>query len=152
LRRQNGNAADQLNKTLGMQPDYPPAHELLGMVHKQEGRTNEAIAELQRVIDLSGGMYGLGSLGHLYARVGRRSNPQKMLLSVAEDARGVTFPYRLAIVHAGLGEKETAVDDLERAYAERSLPAPFLRFDRLLNNVRAEPRFQAFARRNGLSF
>lgn len=153
LRGQNGNAVDQLNKTLGMQPDYPPAHELLGMVYEQEGRTNEAIAEIQKAIDLSGGMYGLGSLGHVYARVGRNSDAQKMLLSLAEQSsRTYISPYQLGLVHAGLGEKEKAVDDLERAYAERSLPAPFLRFDPRLNNLRAEPRFQDFARRIGLSF
>jgi DNA-binding winged helix-turn-helix (wHTH) protein/tetratricopeptide (TPR) repeat protein len=153
LRRQNGNAVDQLNKTLGMQPDFPPAHELLGMVYEQEGRTNEAIAEIQKAIDLSGGMYGLGSLGHVYAWVGRRSEAQKMLRSIAEQSsRTYISPYQLAIVHAGLGKKEKAVDDLERAYAERSLPAPFLRLDPRLNNLRAEPRFQDFARRIGLSF
>jgi len=153
LRRQDGNAVDQLNKTLGMQPDYPPAHELLGMVYEQEGRTNEAIAEIQKAIDLSGGTYGLGSLGHVYAMVGRRSEAQKMLRSIAEQSsRTYISPYQLAIVHAGLGKKEKAVDDLERAYAERSLPAPFLRFDPRLNNLRAEPRFQDFARRIGLFF
>jgi DNA-binding winged helix-turn-helix (wHTH) protein/TolB-like protein len=153
LRRQNGDAVDQLNKTLVMQPDYPPAHELLGMVYEQEGRTNEAIAEIQKAIDLSGGMYGLGSLGHVYASVGRRSDAQKTLLSIVEQSsRTYISPYQLAIVHAGLGEKERAVDDLARAYAERSLPAPFLRFDPRLNNLRAELRFQDFARRIGLSF
>jgi hypothetical protein len=62
------------------------------------------------------------------------------------------FSYQLAIVHAGLGKKEKAVDDLERAYAKRSLPAPFLRFDPRLNNLRAEPSFQDFARLIGLFF
>jgi hypothetical protein len=76
-----------------------------------------------------------------------------MLLSLAEQSsRTYISPYQLGLVHAGLGEKEKAVDDLERAYAERSLPAPFLRFDPRLNNLRAEPRFQDFARRIGLSF
>jgi hypothetical protein len=76
-----------------------------------------------------------------------------MLLSIAgQSSRTYISPYQLAIVHAGLGEKEKAVDDLERAYAERSLPAPSLRFDPRLDNLRAEPRFQDFARRIGLYF
>ncbi len=152
LRRQNGPAVDQLNKALGMQPDFPPAHEFLGMVYEQEGRTNEAIIEIQKAIDLSGGLYGLGSLGHVYASLGRRSDAQKILQSIAgQSSRAYISPYQVAIVHAGLGEKEKAIDDLEKAYAERSLSASFLRFDPRLNDLRAEPRFQDFARRIGLT-
>jgi len=152
LRGQNGLAVDQLNKALSMQPEYPPTHEFLGMVYEREGRTNEAIAEMQKAIDLSGGLYGLGSLGHVYASAGRRTDAQKMLQSIAEQSsRTYISPYQSAIVHAGLGEKDRAIDELEKAYAERSLSAPFLRFDPRLDNLRAEPRFQDFARRIGLA-
>ena len=153
LRGQNGLAVDQLNKTVAMQPDYPPAHEFLGMVYEQQGRTNEAITEIQKAIDRSGGEYGLGSLGHVYAIVGRRSDARKMLQSIAEQSsRSYISPYQLAIVHAGLDEKDQAIDELEKAYADRSLSAPVFRFDPRLNNLRAEPRFQDFVRRVGLSF
>jgi len=86
FRGQNGLAVDQLNKTVAMQPDYAPAHEFLGMVYEQEGRTNEAITEIQKAIDLSGGEYGSGSLGHVYARVGRRNDARNMLQSIAEQS------------------------------------------------------------------
>jgi tetratricopeptide (TPR) repeat protein len=86
FRRQNGLAVDQLNKTVAMQPDYPPAHEFLGMVYEQEGRTNEAITEIQKAIDLSGGEYGLGSLGHVYATAGRHNDARNMLQSIAEQS------------------------------------------------------------------
>jgi tetratricopeptide (TPR) repeat protein len=153
FRGQNGLAVDQLNKTVAMQPDYAPAHEFLGMVYEQEGRTNEAITEIQKAIDLSGGEYGSGSLGHVYARVGRRNDARNMLQSIAEQApRTYVSPYQLAIVYAGLDEKDKAIDELEKAFAERSLSPPVLRFDPRLNNLRAEPRFQEFARRVGLSF
>jgi DNA-binding winged helix-turn-helix (wHTH) protein/tetratricopeptide (TPR) repeat protein len=153
FRGQNGLAVDQLNKTVAMQPEYAPAHEFLGMVYEQEGRTNEAITEIQKAIDLSGGEFGLGSLGHVYARVGRRDDARNMLQSIAEQApRTYVSPYQLAIVYAGLDEKDRAIDELEKAFAERSLSPPVLRFDPRLNNLRAEPRFQEFARRVGLSF
>jgi DNA-binding winged helix-turn-helix (wHTH) protein/TolB-like protein len=153
FRRQNGPAVDQLNKTLAMQPDYPPAHEFLGMVYEQEGRTNEAISEIQKAIDLSGGEYGLGSLGHVYASVGRRNHARNILQSIAgQSSRTYISPYQLAIAHAGLDEKDKAIDEIEKAFAERSLSAPALRFDPRLDNLRAEPRFQDFVRRVGLSF
>jgi DNA-binding winged helix-turn-helix (wHTH) protein/tetratricopeptide (TPR) repeat protein len=153
LRRQNGQAVDLLNRSLGMQPNYPLAHESLGMVYEQEGRTNEAITEIQKAIDLSGGIYGLGSLGHIYARVGRRNDAQRILRSIAEhSSSSYISPYQMAIVYEGLNEKDKAIDELERAYAERSLSAPFLRCDPRLDSLRAEPRFQEFARGLGLRF
>jgi tetratricopeptide (TPR) repeat protein len=123
------------------------------MVYEQEGRTNEAIIEIQKAIALSGGLYGLGSLGHVYASVGRPSDAQKILKSIAEQSsRTYISPYQSAIVHAGLNEKDRAIGELEKAYGERSLSAPFLRFDPRLNNLRTEPRFRDVARRIGLSF
>jgi tetratricopeptide (TPR) repeat protein len=153
FRGQNDLAVDQLNKTVAMQPDYAPAHEFLGMVYEREGRTNEAITEMQKAIDLSGGEYGLGSLGHVHASVGRRNEARNVLRSIAQQAsRTHVSPYQSAVVHAGLGDKDKAIDPLEQAFAERSLSAPVLRCDPRSNNLRAEPRFQEFVRRVGLSF
>jgi hypothetical protein len=44
------------------------------------------------------------------------------------------------------------LDDLEKAYEERSLSAQALRFDPRLSQVRDEPRFHEFVRRIGLPF
>ena len=115
FRRENSLAVDQLIKTVAMQPDYAPAHEFLGMVYEQEGRTSEAITEIQKAIDLSGGEYGLGSLGHVYASVGRRSDARNMLQSIAEQSsRTYVSPYQLAIVRAALDDKDKAIDELEK--------------------------------------
>ncbi len=153
FRDQNDLAVDQLNKTVAMQPDYPPAHEFLGMVYEQQGRTAEAITELQKAIDLSGGEYGLGSLGHVYASAGRRNDARNRLqFVVGQSSKTYVSPYQLAIVHAGLDDKDKAIDELEKAFAERSLSPAALRFDPRLNSLRAEPRFQDFLRRVGLSF
>jgi hypothetical protein len=42
------------------------------------------------------------------------------------------------------------VEDLEQAYADRSLSAQSLRFDPRLKNVRGEPRYREFEKRLGL--
>jgi hypothetical protein len=59
------------------------------------------------------------------------------------------FPERASPLE---NDKDKAIDELEKAYAERSLSAPVLRFDPHLDNLRAEPRFRDFVRRVGLSF
>jgi DNA-binding winged helix-turn-helix (wHTH) protein/TolB-like protein len=151
LTKQYDQAVDQLQKTLKMQAKYPPALEYLGMVYEQEGRSQEAVAKLQEAIDASDGRYGVGSLGHLYASVGKNVEARKLLQSLEEHAKHeYVSPYQRALIEAGLDEKEKALDDLEKAYAERSLYAPYLQFDPRLSNLRGEPRFKDFARRVGL--
>ena len=153
LTRQYDKAVDQLLKTTEMAPGFPPAIELLGMVYEQQGRTNEAITELQRAIDLSAGTYGLGSLGHLYAGLTRRRDAQRMLdLLVQQSKREYVSPYQLALVYAGLGENDQAIAAIEKACRERSIYVPYLRFDPRINNLRTEPQVQDLVRRMGFSF
>ena len=102
---------------------------------------------------LSHGEHGLGSLGYFYAKQGRGRDAHKVLQLLAERSQqAYVSPYEAALVFAGLGQKDKALECLEKAYAERSLSAPFPRFDPRLANVRRDPRFQDFVRSIGLSF
>ena len=50
----------------------------------------------------------------------------------------------LALAHAGLGDKDKAIDDLERAYREWSDPhMPNIKFDPILDPLWGDPRFEA---------
>jgi len=56
-------------------------------------------------------------------------------------------PYNVALIYAGLGEKDQALAWLERAFAERSTWMPYLKVDPWLDNLRSDPRFQGLLRR-----
>jgi hypothetical protein len=58
-----------------------------------------------------------------------------------QSARCYVSPYQSAIVYASLGDKDKAIDEIEKAFADRSLSPPVLCCDPRLNNLRAEPRF-----------
>ena len=57
----------------------------------------------------------------------------------------------LALVYAGLGQKDKAFVHLTNAYEEdeRSLAVP--KVEPLVDNLRADPRFEALLRRIGLT-
>jgi hypothetical protein len=57
--------------------------------------------------------------------------------------RQYVSPYYLAIVYVGLKQPETAVDYLEKAYADRSNGLVFLKFEPALEDLRSNPRFVA---------
>jgi hypothetical protein len=58
--------------------------------------------------------------------------------------------YNLALVHAGLGETETALQLLEQAFEERDAHMPFL-LDHKWNGLRSNAQFQALLSRVGFT-
>jgi DNA-binding winged helix-turn-helix (wHTH) protein/TolB-like protein len=153
LTRQYDRAIAQLRDTLQMDPKFPPAHEMLGLVYEQQGHNDFALQELQKAVELSRGYVGLGDLGHLYATLGRSADVLKVLQDLAAQSKHrYVGPFEMAVIHAGLRQNRDALDDLEKAYEERSLSAQALRFDPRLSQVRDEPRFHEFVRRIGLPF
>ena len=59
-------------------------------------------------------------LGYAYGISGRKEDARKMLVELEElSKRRYVNPYLVAIVNAGMGEKEKAFEYLQRAYEER---------------------------------
>jgi hypothetical protein len=56
-------------------------------------------------------------------------------------------PYDIAVVYAGLGERDQALAWLERAYQERCGFITVLKVDPRLDSLRSDPRFQDLVRR-----
>jgi len=60
-------------------------------------------------------------------------------------------PTNAAILYAGLGDKEHALAQLEKAYIDHSeCLLPVLRFDERMNGIRSDPRFAELVRKVGL--
>jgi hypothetical protein len=55
--------------------------------------------------------------------------------------------YEVALVYAGLGEKDQAFEWLERAYRVHDKGMLFLKIDPPLDPLRSDPRFQDLLRR-----
>jgi Flp pilus assembly protein TadD len=119
----------------------------------QMGRYAEAIAMLERGCSLAGDMPNLmGALGQAYALAGDQPRARAILAALHERAQTEYVPNTsIAIVHLGLGEKETALDYLERAVAQRDLPVSNFRSHPLYDCLRSEPRFQALLRQVGFA-
>jgi DNA-binding winged helix-turn-helix (wHTH) protein/TolB-like protein/Tfp pilus assembly protein PilF len=151
FKREYDAALEQVSRTLEMDSDFAAAHEMLGMIYEQKGMRAEAVAEFKKAVELSGGRVGLAALGHAYAASGEKVMAEKSLRELAARAeRGYVSPYEAALVYAGLGEHDEAVARMEKALAEGSLRPADARFDPRLDALRAEPKFQDFARRHRL--
>ena len=151
--RQWDPAIEQLRSAIELDPTFWFDHCFLGRAYEQKGRLPEAIAEFQRALDLEkDNAETWSSLGHAYALSGNRTEAQKMLDHLKElSAHTWVAPYNIAVIYAGLGEKDQAFAWLDRAYKDRSYYlAVYLTTDARMDSLRSDPRFGELQRRVGL--
>jgi tetratricopeptide (TPR) repeat protein len=93
----------------------------------------------------------LAFVGHAYAASGRRDEALQKLNQLTEIARHrYVSAYSVAMVYAELGDKDQALNWLEKGYQERATKMAFLKIDPFFDNLRSEPRFVELVRRVGL--
>lgn len=84
------------------------------------------------------------SCGWVYAQAGRVEEARQILEELQNPAAGVNVdPFTLAFLCAGLKDTECALDEVERAYRQRSSNLIFLQTAPGFDAVRDEPRFRA---------
>jgi len=143
--RRYDEAIQQLRATLEVDPEFYWAHRWLGMALELKGDTQGAIAEYKRAIELNDDPSTLAFLAHAYASIGRHEEARQLLAQLTEKAKTrYVQPYAFALVHLGLGEKDQALDWLEKAV--QGAGATFLNFiktDAFFDPLRGDSRFEA---------
>src|SRR5262245_29550997 len=146
-------AIEHLIRTLEMDDNFVYARFHLGLCHAHRGDYDKAVAELKRAIEQAGGRGALiqAALGCAYGVAGRRDEALEILsqLQTFPMNRDVS-PFYLALVNAGLGEKEQALKWLEGAFEERYNWLVWLRTEPMFESLRGEEKFVDLARRIGL--
>ena len=142
--RRYDEAIQQLRATLEVDPEFYWAHRWLGMALELKGDTQGAIAEYKRAIELNDDPSTLAFLAHAYASIGHHEEARQLLAQLTEKAKTrYVQPYAFALVHLGLGEKDQALDWLEKAV--QGAGATFLNFiktDAFFDPLRGDPRFE----------
>ena len=144
-------AIEQFRRTLELDPEYDVAHYYMGKALLEMGRHEESIAELERVYAASGSPTDLAELARARAKAGDGAGSRAALSQLATPGAGTyVSPTDLAKVYEALGEREAALDELEKALEVKASDVVFLRVDPDWDGLRAEPRFQELLRRVGL--
>jgi TolB-like protein/tetratricopeptide (TPR) repeat protein len=125
----------------------------LGQAYEQKGMYEQAVEEFQRARDLSGnGSDALAQLAHAYGASGKRTEALNVLSRLNELSKQRYVPSHLmALVYAGLGEKDQALSELQKAYEERSSGLVEVQVDPRFDSLRADPRFADLVHRMGLA-
>ena len=144
-------ALAELQKIRQADPGFAVAHWGAGLVFEQQKKLPEAIAAFEKARSLSKSANFAASLGHAYALAKRPREAQAILDELSQRAKGSYVPsYYFAIVHVGLGQRDPALQWLNRAYQERSTVLAYLQVDPRLTPLRGDPQFEEVLRRIGM--
>jgi TolB-like protein/Tfp pilus assembly protein PilF len=147
-------AIEQFQKTLELDQNFPPVHTFLPAAYEQKGMYDKAIAEFKKAAPLQGGgesSFSTSGLGHVYGVSGKKAETRAVLdeLKLLSRHEYVPAPH-IALVYAGLGEKDQAFAWLEEGYKERSFQMQALKLEPRWDSLRSDPRFANLLRRVGL--
>ena len=137
-------AIAQIHKALELDPYSYAAHYNLGWILQASGDLPAAIAEYRKAVALDSDPFALALLGHAEALAGNRHAGLEILQELTVAKRYVP-DYSVALVYLGLGEKDRAMDWLEKSIAEGQPDLNVIRFDPLLKSLHGNPRFEALA-------
>jgi TolB-like protein/class 3 adenylate cyclase/tetratricopeptide (TPR) repeat protein len=151
LARRYDEAMAQLRKTLELDPSFADAHSGLGWCSVWKGDTAGAIAAFQKATALDPQPYFDAALAYAYARAGDRARAGQMLRDWDNRAKQrYIAPGPRMLLHLGLGQKDKALEWLERCYEEQDTSCWGLKVDPIFDPLRTEPRFQALLKKMGL--
>jgi TolB-like protein/DNA-binding winged helix-turn-helix (wHTH) protein/Tfp pilus assembly protein PilF len=143
-------AVQQSNKTLQMDPNFAIGHYELGQAFEQKQMHDEAAAEFQKAIEISGHSGAFDSnLAHVYAVLGRKEEAIKIAKDLeAHHDQNPSAEANIALIYLGLGDQDQAMVWLNRGYQARFNPSILLRpaFDPL----RSTDQFKGLLRRIGI--
>jgi tetratricopeptide (TPR) repeat protein len=145
MARRYDEAIAQLRDAVEMHPEFYWAHRFLGMSLELKGATDEAIAEYRKAFELSDDPMVLALLAHAEASVGKQNEARQILGQLTEEAKTRYIPaYAFAMIHLALGEKDQALDWLEKAARDHDgLYSTLFNVDPYLDPLRGDPRFEA---------
>jgi tetratricopeptide (TPR) repeat protein len=108
-----------------------------------EGQLDSAVVAMRSAASLSKHLpFADAALAHALAKNGKTAEARQLLESLLQRSlRGYVSAYDVAIVYAGLGENDQAIDWLRKAMGERSMFVVHLTWDARLDGLRQDPRF-----------
>jgi TolB-like protein/tetratricopeptide (TPR) repeat protein len=149
----NDEALRSVKLALEMNPKFPPAFFWLTRIYTSQGKYAEAEAAIQNLGPLRTWTPAMAARGYLYAKARRPQEAKAVLREFDDLARQGRYAssYAIAVIHAGLGERERALASLETAFNERSHWLVWLKRDPRWDEIRSDRRFRDLVTRVGLS-
>jgi len=176
LARRYDEAIKKCYEILEINPNFGPANGLLGMIYRDKKMYKEALQEVNKLIEFSIAEYNppeqngkkplspsqkqlifaesdpeaTALAGQVYALNGEKNKALKVIKWL-EDLSALRYvePHAIALVYAGLGNKDKAFEYLEKSIADSSAILTYFKVWSFLDPLRSDPRFDDLLQRIG---
>jgi len=141
-----------LKSNLELSPQYPNTHLWLSRAYQQKKMYDEAVAEYKKtLLVIPEWPVALAGIGNIYGEIKENATARKMLDTLAMlSKKEFVTPYGMALIYAGLGEKDNAFHWLDKSYEEHSNFLVWLKVDPRWASIRSDKRYAELIRKVGL--
>ena len=145
MARRYDEAIEQIIRTLELEPTFGSALACLERAYTLKGQTREALETLLKELKEEGAPFRDVDPAQTMKALYRKRLEQKL----PAVKTGLSSPYSAAMTCIAAGERELALEFLERAYKERDPMLVAVRTDPAFDELREDPRFSALLKRIG---
>jgi serine/threonine-protein kinase len=147
-----GAALDQCDHSIELNPHFPAAYWILGLVQEQRRDFDESAAAFQRAIQLSPQSPKMhAALARTLALSGKRGKALRILSELHELAeKRYVSPSDFASLHFALGDPDAGFAWLTKAFSDRCFDVMCIRVDPRFDSVRDDERFAPLVSQLGL--
>lgn len=157
--RQYNNAIIQANKTIELEGNWVRAYEFRGYAYESLGQFPKAIADFEKSVDLGKGSpedkeknrTELADAKAAFEKSGAQGYWEKALEIELARLKEDRNNYFVAVLYCNLGDKQKALDSLEKAIEKKERDAELLKATPEFDILRTDPRFLEFLKRINLS-
>ncbi|HKW62637.1 MAG TPA: winged helix-turn-helix domain-containing protein [Candidatus Acidoferrum sp.] len=151
--RQYDRAIQQCRSVLQKDPNFERAGDIVAAAYVEKGMFAQAVSHTQILRRFYGeGPWYWSRLAYIYGRAGRLELSRLELEKVEKLSHHQQVdPVTMLWAHLGVGDKEEALADLEKAYSEHFGNLTTLKVEPAFDPLRGDPRFQDLLRRVGLA-
>ncbi|HEY8166315.1 MAG TPA: protein kinase [Gemmatimonadaceae bacterium] len=145
-------ADSELMRVLGMDPNFPTAHFLLGRSYEQQGRSAEACAEFVRYAELTENDLPYREDMRRACRDADKNGLEgfyraELRFLTSHASPGQSF--EIGSTYGALGEYEKMYEFFEKAYQEKEVALIILNSDPTYEHIRSQPRFRSLLSKIG---
>ena len=145
-------ALREYKKTTDFDPEFHVAPWMASWVLTNLGRMDEALQAATRAVEVSKGLLIVyPALARVHALAGRPAEARRVLsdLEAKSPARYID-PVEISMAYEALGERDRALEWLDRGLKERGHWMIALGIDQRFDSMRGDPRFEATAKKVGV--
>jgi len=145
-------ALDQIDRAIELNPHFPPAYWILGLVQEQRGEFDESAAAFHRALQLSPQSPLMqAALGRTLALSGKNEAALRILCDLHQLAeKRYVSPFELAALHFSLDQSDKGFHWLTKAFEDRCFELICLRVDPRWESLRKNPQFHRLYEQLGL--